>query len=80
MTISTAERVRLAKAILSIRFSQADVARMLGVAPITLKQYAVEAGRPAHRPIPNERLALLLSLAMNELGDLADELDPEEKE
>ena len=74
---STAEKVRLAKAILSIRFSAADVASMLGVAPLTLRQYAVEEGKAAHRAMPADRLALLLSLAMNELGDLADELDPD---
>ena len=60
---SDAEKVRLAKAILTIRLSPADVARMLDVAPITLKQYAVEPGVNSHRPIPADRLALLVSLA-----------------
>lgn len=77
MITSTVERVRLAKAILNIRHASADVARMLDVAPVTLKQYAIGPGKPAHRAIPADRRALLLSLAMNELGELGDELDPE---
>lgn len=51
---------------------------MLEVAPITRKQYAVGEGKAAHRPIPRERLALLISLAVNELAELGDELDMED--
>lgn len=69
-TLPDHELVRRAKAVLTIRHSPETVAERLAVAPDTLKQYAVERGKAAHRPIPGFRLEKLLELARKEMFEL----------
>ena len=64
------ELVRRAKAILTIRHSADEVAAKLGVAPLTLRQYAVEPGKTAHRRIGGFRLEELLEMARREMHEL----------
>ena len=64
------ELVRRAKAILTIRHSADEVAAKLGVAPLTLRQYAVEPAKAAHRGIPVYRREQLLEMARKEMFEL----------
>ncbi|MGY6498072.1 MAG: hypothetical protein ACXIUP_07570 [Microcella sp.] len=69
-TLPDHELVRRAKAILCIRHSADEVAERLGVALLTLRQYAVEPGKAAHRRIGGFRLEELLEMARMEMHEL----------